>query len=270
MTISTMQALLLGLLTWLLKSTFSPDLFFYYQRPLICSLFVGMIMGDMNMALAAGISIQLVYIGVMVVGSVLPADSTFAGVIGCALAVVLRPTLGLEAAISAGLSAAVVVGAPAATFNTIKMSIDTAFFNEKSKAAALKGNLRAQRLWQWVPSQVFLFIAYVPLVFLMTKGMGNEGFIDGLTKVLTPVSDHLAVMAGVMPAVGIALALRSVINLNTLPYMVLGFVLTSYLELPILGVTIIAVCVVSLLVLADIRKSKEMERQAADDGIEDI
>ncbi|MBQ1509229.1 MAG: PTS sugar transporter subunit IIC, partial [Erysipelotrichaceae bacterium] len=76
--VSTLQALLLGLWVFWFKSTFHPNLFFYWSKPLTASLFVGLIMGDMKTALSAGISIQLIYIGVMGIGTSVTADTLLA------------------------------------------------------------------------------------------------------------------------------------------------------------------------------------------------
>lgn len=266
MTITTLQALLLALLVFYLKATFSPNLTFYWQKPLICSLFVGLIMGDMRSALSAGIAIQLVYIGTMGIGSVVPADTCIATVFGCALAVCLSPTMGMEAAVSSGLSIAVAVGAPATAATPIINTIDT-IFNERSKEAALKGNLRAQRLWQWVPNTIFQFVLWVPIVFICLKAMGNPLFLDTLTNVLTPISTHLKVVANVLPAVGIALALRTITSSATVPYIIIGFVLTSYLGMPIMGTTVVAVCIAALMGMAELKKQKAVDDI---DDIEDI
>ena len=94
--ITTTQALLLALLAFFLKSTFSPNLTFYWSKPLITGMFVGIIMGDMRTALAVSISIQLVYIGLMGIGSVIPADTAIATIVGGSLAVCLAPQMGLE------------------------------------------------------------------------------------------------------------------------------------------------------------------------------
>ena len=271
MTISVVQALLLALVVFFLKSTFTPNLTFYWSKPLITCLFVGLIMGDMQTALSAGIAIQLVYIGIMGIGSVIPADTAVATVIGCSIAICLVDEMGLQEAVSSGLALAVAVGTPATAFTTLVGTIDTAF-NERSKAAALKGNVRMQRLWQWVPNQVINFILWVPMIFLVLIAMGNEGFLDTLTSILTPIAAHLKVVSGVLPAVGIALALRTITTGATLPYVILGFAVTVYFNLPIMGTTIIAVCIAVLVAFADIQTRKEKEEAMAEamDDIEDI
>ncbi len=258
MTISTFQAFILAFLVWFSKASFTPNLTYDWFKPLPASLFVGIVMGDMRTALATGIAIQLVYMGNMVIGSVTPADTAIASIVGASLGVCLNPTLGLEGAVAAGLSLAVAVATPATAFNTINMTIGT-YTNEKSKAYALKGNLRMQRIWHWVPSQIILFILYFPITFIVLKTMGNPGFLDKLTSVLTPVSQYLKVVGNVLPAVGIALALRTITTNKTLPYVFLGFFLNAYLGVPILGIAVVGICIAYLVAFAAERGNEEPE-----------
>ena len=78
----------------------------------------------------------------------------------------------------------------------ICLSLIHIFTIEKSKAYALKGNVRMQRLWQWVPNQLINFALWVPMIFLVLKAMGNAGFLGVLTSILTPIAKHLKVVSG--------------------------------------------------------------------------
>jgi len=237
---------------------------------MISCLFVGIIMGDMSTAISTGIAIQLVYIGVMAVGMVAPADQAVATLVGCSMAVVLVRTMPLEEAVAAGLAVAVTVGPPATAFTQLVRTMDT-IFNEYSKNAALRGDVKAQRLWQWVPNQVVNLLVWTPMITLVTFAMGSPGFLNTMNEFLGPVARHLAVMAGVLPAVGIALALRRILNVSTMPFLLIGFAITSYLNLPLMAVAIMATCVAALIALADIQKRREQKSAAAAiDNIEDI
>jgi len=245
MGISTFQAFILAFLVWFAKASFTPNLTYDWFKPLPASLFVGLVMGDFQAALASGIAIQLVYMGNMVIGSVPPADTAIAAIVGSALAVTLSPSLGLEGAVASGLALAVAIATPATTFNTLNRTIST-WTNEKSVEAGLKGDLKMQRFWHWVPAQFILFVLYFPITFIVLKTMGNVTFLDTLTRILMPISKYLAVVGNVLPGIGIALALRTITTKNTIPYIFIGFILNAYLGVPILGVAVLGTCVAYL------------------------
>ena len=143
------------------------------------------------------------------------------------------------------------------------MVIDT-MFNEKSKAAGLKGNTRAQRLWQWVPSQVINFCIYFPVVFIATKAMGSESFLSVIANVVKPISVHLTAMSKVLPAVGIALALRTVTTGETIPYIIIGFLLSSQLGASVLVTSLIGAMIAILVCFAEYKKQQEKEESDLD------
>ena len=60
------------------------------------------------------------------------------------------------------------------------------------------------------------------------------------------VIDGMAVAGRMMPAVGFAMLLRTMFNVKLLPYFFLGFVLTTYIKLPIIAVAIVFLCIAIL------------------------
>ena len=53
----------------------------------------------------------------------------------------------------------------------------------------------------------------------------------------------LQVAGGILPAVGIALLLRNLPTKDYFAYLLIGFVITVYLKLPLLGVALIAAAI---------------------------
>jgi PTS system mannose-specific IIC component len=247
MTIPVGKAIAIAFFYWFAKASLTPNLTYAGLKPLPASLIVGLILGDVPTALAAGIVIQLVYIGHMVIGSIVPADDHAAGFLGSALAVCLAPTLGLEAAVASGLSMAVAVATPAAAISNVLRGFNTGF-NEKSRAAAERGDIRMQRFWHVVPPQLIVFAFYFPMALIFLLVMGNATVLDTITTVITPISGYLKVVGSVMPAVGIALCLRSIATNATIPYVFVGFILSAYLNMPIFGITVVGVILAILVV----------------------
>ena len=260
------QALILALLVFFAKSSLTPNLTYDWFKPLPASFFVGLITGDMTTAVAAGISIQLVYMGHMVIGSVVPADVGIASIIGCALAVNLRSTMELEAAVAAGLALAVVVAAPATLLGQLLRVVNT-ITNEKSFEYARKGEVLKQRLWHILPGQIMLFVIYVPITFLVLRAMGTSAVLDTITRILTPVAQHLRVVGNILPAIGIALALRTITTKETLPFLFIGFFLSAYLNVPLMGSVLLASCVALLMTFLSKDNKGDLNINASQDPL---
>ena len=60
------------------------------------------------------------------------------------------------------------------------------------------------------------------------------------------VIDGMAIAGRMMPAVGFAMLLRTMFNVKLLPYFFLGFLLTTYMQLPIMAVAIAFLCIAIL------------------------
>ena len=58
----------------------------------------------------------------------------------------------------------------------------------------------------------------------------------------------LSVATGILPALGFALLASMLINKKVAPFFLLGFVLSAYLEMPILGITLIGIIIVMLMI----------------------
>ena len=58
------------------------------------------------------------------------------------------------------------------------------------------------------------------------------------------IIDGMGVAAGLLPAMGFAMLKRMILNKKLIPFYFLGFVLSAYLNLPVLGVAIVGVIIV--------------------------
>ena len=56
----------------------------------------------------------------------------------------------------------------------------------------------------------------------------------------------MGIAANMLPAMGFAMLLRMVISKRLIPYLILGFVLISYANIPVLGVALIAIVIASV------------------------
>lgn len=82
------QAALCGVVYWLAVGNLPFVGLWSLQRPLVCGMITGLILGHPVQGAVIGATINLVYLGFMSAGGSMPADMGLAGVLGTAYAIV--------------------------------------------------------------------------------------------------------------------------------------------------------------------------------------
>ncbi len=246
---SILQAILIGFVYYFANSAWNASLGLYtFYRPMVLGLIVGAILGDVETGLTMGLSIQLIFMGFMSTGGSMPSDSTLAGLVGTAMAITLKPELG-DAALDAGLTIAVALGA-LGTFVFIGRMTWNSLFIQKATEAAKNGELKKLFFWHVVvPQSVLAVITIVP-VTLFCLALGNSAVIDSLISVISVAIGPLSVIGSLLPTVGIAMTLMAIGKKNTIPFFIVGFMLSQYLGMDIIGISVIGIIVAYLIYFA--------------------
>lgn len=239
MTVSILQAALIGLIYYFYDCPWFPNIgYTIFSKPLVIGPLVGLILGDVTTGLQVGVSIQLIYMGVIVAGGSMPSDTALAGTAGAALAILLKPTLG-NSAIDAALAMAVALGTVGTMRFVARMTWCT-FFNRLAEKAAKKGDLRGLSLWNlWIPQLTLAIFSIVPVAALV-YALGDATVLSGLNNVLAVISKPLFAIGQLLPCVGIALLLSTIGNKKTVPIFVIAFIIAKSVGLSTIEVTIIA------------------------------
>ena len=241
MHITWLQALLIALAAYLGMSVWVGVGYFTLYRPLIGGLIVGAILGDVRAGMAFGAALNAVHLGFISTGGTLPSDLVTAGYIGTALALVSG--LDVEAALAA-------FGIPLGVLGAFlwfgRMTLGSMLV-QWADARAARGDARgvaAVNLWA---GQALLFLFYALPTFVIVY-WGQWGIDRVLALLPSRLLDALAVVGGLLPAVGIGLLLRSIGQARLLPFALFGFVLTTYLGLPAFVVALLGAGVAWLVV----------------------
>jgi PTS system mannose-specific IID component len=200
--------------------------YFTLYRPLVGGTIVGLVLGDVRQGMAFGAALNAVHLGFISTGGTLPSDLVTAGYIGTALA--LASGLDVDAALAAfGVPLGVLGGVLWYTRMTAG-SILVHWADARAERGDTRG-VAAINLWA---GQGLLFLLYALPTFIICY-YGQRG-IDRVLAILPErLLAALAVVGEMLPAVGIGLLLRSMGKLRLAPYFIVGFVLASYLGLPI-------------------------------------
>ena len=235
MSISLFQAFLMGVVYYLgiigtpwTTVLGSASLF---QKPLVAGTLVGLILGHPAEGVIIGAAIQLPYIAFISAGGTIPSDPGLAGVLGTAFAIVgnVDPATAITIAIPFGLLGTVVWALP--------MTIDVAFVHMADKAAE-QGDLKKVCFLHVVPPQIVAFaISVIPVM------LGAYFGADYMARLVAMLSNDvlhvLQVIGGVLPALGVAMNLRSISRPNSMAFYMLGFILSVYLGLDTIVIAVL-------------------------------
>lgn len=231
MHIEIWQILLLTILAfWMIIDQLTLSVIGNY--PLLVGLVTGIIMGDIKTGLAVGGTLQLMVLGVGTYGGASVPDFLTGAIVGTSFAVVSGK--GLDFAI--GL--AVPVGLLMVQLDVLARFSNTFFLHrvdkgiENNNTKAVERNIILGAL-PWGLSRA------IPVFIMLTLGNGIVN--DVVNNLPEWITGGLKVAGGILPVVGIAILLRYLPTKRFLAYLIIGFVLASYVKVPMLGVALIGV-----------------------------
>lgn len=232
---TVIQAILCGVLYWLAVGNLPFAGLWSVQRPLVCGLIVGCILGDPVTGAVTGGAINLVYLGFISAGGSMPADMALAGILGTAYAIVG----GIDA--QTALALAVPIGILGTIVWYLRMTLDSIFVHIADGYIA-KGEYG--KIWianVLLPQLFALAITAIPCALAAYFG---ASYITGLVNVLSgPILTVFQVIGGLMPALGIAITLQYIFKGEAMVFLFLGFVLAVYSGLGLLPLGVIALIV---------------------------
>ncbi|MGL4796842.1 MAG: PTS mannose/fructose/sorbose/N-acetylgalactosamine transporter subunit IIC [Paraclostridium sp.] len=203
-------------------------------RPIVMGPIVGAIMGDLQTGLIVGGSYELMMIGAMPVGGAQPPNAVIGGI----MATVFAITSGLDT--SAALPLAIpfaLLGQYAVTLLFTVMSPLMGLCDKAAEQANPKGIDRINYMAMAILGVSFALVVLAGL--LAGQAIGTT-----LTEVLPQqVWDGLGAAGKMMPALGFAMLLKVMLSKEYIIFMMLGFVLVAYLNLPLLALAIIGLVV---------------------------
>lgn len=263
MTVNILQAFLIGLIYYFYDCPWFPNIgYTIFSKPLVIGPLVGLILGDVATGLQVGISIQLIYMGVIVAGGSMPSDTALAGAVGSALAIMLKPTMG-DGAIDAALTMAVALGM-VGTMRFVARMTWCSFFNRLAEKAASKGDLKGLSFWNlWMPQICLAILSIVP-VAAFVMAMGSEAVLATLNTVFGALMGPLGAIGKLLPCVGIALLLSTIGNKKTIPIYVIGFIFAKCVGLTTIQIAIVAALIAYLMIfVGGDKKSADAEEAEA-------
>lgn len=234
MHITFLQAALIGLFYYISWSPwFTYTGFFTFNRPLVAGFITGIILGKPLEGALIGAGINVIYLGFISAGGAQMGDPSFAGYVGTALALISN----------LDVKTAMAISVPLGTIATVlwigKMTVNSFFVHWTDKEVE-KGNIDALPFINVVPPQILLFLlSFIPATLVVYYG---PNAVSGMLSILSPSVLHVFNVIGAMlPALGIAMNLKLIGNSFTMPFFILGIIMSVYFKLDIVIISIIGI-----------------------------
>lgn len=235
MSITIVQAVLLGIVYWLAVGNLPFVGLWSLQRPLVCGLLTGIILGDPVQGAVVGATINLVYLGFMSAGGSMPADMGLAGVLGTAYAIAggLSADTALALAVPIGILGTI-VWYGRMTFDSFFVHLEQKYIEEGKYNKIWKANVLFPQILCFAMTVVpcalaaYFGAAYISTFVAMLSG-----------KVLT----IFQIIGGLMPSLGIAITLQYIFKGDARVFLFLGFLIAVYSGLGLLPLGLIALLV---------------------------
>lgn len=207
----------------------------YAFRPIVLCPLVGLVLGDLQTGLAIGASLELLFMGSISIGAYVPPNETVGGVLACAFAISLGEST--EAAIALAMPIAVLT----LSLKNIMRVIDPFFVDMADKFAA-QGNVKGIYAIHFLLGNALGCVLY--FILCSTAFYLGVDAVKGLLDMIPQFAiDGFGVAANILPAMGFAMLGRLVLTKQVMPYFFLGFLITSYAGVPVLGVAILAIII---------------------------
>ena len=225
-----------------------------FERPLIVSTLVGIVLGDIEKGLMVGAALELISLGLVNIGAALPPDMNMASIIATTFAIVsnTEPETALAIAIPIAVLGQL-LGVLLRTFlANLTHRADSLIEQGKYNSAC-----RIHILWGTLLYALYYFVPIFLAVYLGTDLV--KGIVDAIPAWLT---SGLDLSSKLLTAYGFALLLTTMLSKKYLPFLLGGFFITAYSNLSVTGVAIFS-CLVAF-VLAEFKFKKETKTDDLD------
>ena len=245
---SLFQAILIGLVSCTAASTIAclgtTVGNYTLNRPLVASMIVGIILGDVSGCILIGIPMQVMWIALVTAGGTVASDLRAVSYIGIPLAYVGVKAAGIDPASDEAFQLASSISAMTGTIG-ITLFYGTAMMNliwqHIGWARLDKGDFEiVGKVDTLMPLISHFCLSFLPVTLLCYFGSGAVESVFKSLDVSVWYVKALLCVGSVLPAVGIAILLKSVVNKTSdLIFFLLGFVLAAAMGLTLLAATVV-------------------------------
>lgn len=204
-------------------------------RPLFISPIVGFILGDLQAGVVIGATLELMFMGSIMVGSATPPEVYASSVLGTAIAIKSGQGVGTAVALALPLSIFLQM------WRNFSYAVPASYAGKMIEKAIDEHNFNEAKLIHMITLPIAVGIPSALLVFFATY-FGTDAINSVINAIPQVVLDGFDVAAGVLSCVGLALLIKMMGNKKLMPYLFLGFIAVMYLEMDVIGVAVAGLC----------------------------
>lgn len=219
------------------------------NRPIIVAPMVGLVLGDITTGIIVGATLELIFLGAVPIGASNPPDITSGSIIGTAFVILTGQEVGSAVALAVPVATLVLL------FDNLQMMFLLTWSTHLADKYAKEGDYKKV---EWVArlsgigNKVVLSVV-VGIAFYL----GVPVIKDVLAVIPEFITDGMNVAAGLLPAVGFAMLARMILTKELSPFLLAGFLLAAYVQVPVFGVALTGLVIASLTYFSDMKKQKE-------------
>ena len=218
--ISLFQGICLAVMAFIVGIDFWLEALFIF-RPLIVSTLTGLILGDLRLGLLTGALTELAFAGLTPAGGTQPPNPVLAGV----MTTVIAYTAKVDAKIAIGL---------ALPFSFLMQYIILFYYSIFSlfmkKADKYAEDVEIKKFYFLnLVTTLIVGISYAVVVFVSSY-VAQEAVQNLVNSMPGWLTHGFEVAGGILPAVGFGLLLRVMLQKQYIPYLIIGFVVASFLK----------------------------------------
>lgn len=204
-------------------------------RPLFTGPLVGLILGDITAGVTIGATLELMFMGSIMVGSATPPEVYASSVLGTAIAIQTGQGVGTAVALALPLSIFLQM------WRNFCYAVPASYAGKKIEAAIDNRDFNRAKIIHMVTLPIAVGIPSAILVFAATY-FGTDAINVAITAIPQVVLDGFDIAAGVLSCVGLALLIKMMGNKKLMPYLFLGFIAVVYLQMDVIGVAVAGLC----------------------------
>lgn len=232
-----------------------------FKGSAITGLFAGLIMGDLTTGLMVGGTLQLMSLGIGSYGGASVPDYNTATIISTAFAVMNGA--GVETAI--GL--AIPISLLCVNFDILARFGNT-FLQHRAESYVEKGEFKKVEVMNLLGMLTWSLSRFLPIFVALSLG---SNFVSAALNMAPDwLMGGLKVAGGILPALGVAILLKYLPVKTHFAFVIIGFCLTAYGKVSMIGVSLIALAVglIIVKVTETIKESQAIIPVSADnDGL---
>lgn len=203
-----------------------------FERPLITCTLVGVVLGNVQMGLAVGATLELMALGLVNIGAASPPDMNMASIIAATFAIMT------DAGTETALTIAIPISLLGQMLGILMRTILSNLTHTADRLIEKEEYVKARRIHIVWGTLLYSLMYFIPIFLAVYFGTAPvQWIVDTIPSWLTA---GLGLASKFLTAYGLSLLLSTMMNKNMQVFFFLGFFIVAYFGLDITAIAIFA------------------------------